>query len=131
LRDRSVTFANRDFKVTRERELSMGSFALYIVAAIAEIGGCFAFWAWLRLGKSVYWTVPGLLALVVFALLLSRIDVSFAGRAYAAYGGVYIIACLVWLWIVEGTQPDGWDLLGASFCLIGAAIILFGPRTPI
>ena len=109
----------------------MGSFALYIAAAIAEIGGCFAFWAWLRLGKSVYWTVPGLLALVVFALLLSRIDVAFAGRAYAAYGGVYIVACLVWLWIVEGTQPDGWDLLGASFCLIGAAIILFGPRTPI
>jgi len=55
--------------------------------------------------------------------------VSFAGRAYAAYGGVYIVACLVWLWIVEGTQPDGWDLSGASFCLIGAAIILFEPQT--
>ena len=107
----------------------MSSFVIYIAAAIAEIAGCFAFWAWLRLDKSVYWTFPGLLALVVFAVLLTRIDVAFAGRAFAAYGGVYIAASLVWLWIVEGTQPDRWDFLGASVCLMGTAIILFGPRT--
>lgn len=57
-----------------------------------------------------------------------RIDSSHAGRAYAAYGGVYIVSCLIWLWAVEKAQPDRWDLLGASICIIGSLIILFGPR---
>lgn len=100
---------------------------LYAVAAIAEIAGCFAFWAWLRLGKSVWWTLPGLVSLVVFALLLTRIDSDAAGRAFAAYGGVYIAASLVWLWSVEGIRPDRWDFIGASICLAGAGLILFGP----
>jgi len=101
---------------------------LYLGAALAEIGGCFAFWAWLRLGKSIFWIVPGILALAVFAFLLTRIDTDFAGRAYAAYGGVYIASSLLWLWAVEGMRPDRWDLTGATICLLGAAIILLGPR---
>ncbi len=64
-----------------------------------------------------------------FAVLLTRADAAFAGRAYAAYGGIYVAASLVWLWIVERTQPDRWDLIGATVVLIGAAIIYFGPRT--
>ena len=101
---------------------------LYLGAALAEIAGCFSFWAWLRLGKSIYWIVPGVLALAVFAFLLTRIDTDFAGRAYAAYGGVYIASSLLWLWAVEGMRPDRWDLSGAAICLLGAAIILLGPR---
>ncbi|MCH8313203.1 MAG: YnfA family protein [Nitrospinae bacterium] len=106
----------------------MNSFAIYIVTAVAEIGGCFAFWAWLRLGKSVYWVLPGLISLVVFAFLLTRIEADFAGRSYAAYGGVYISASLLWLWIIEGQYPDKWDILGGIICLVGTAVILFGPR---
>lgn len=106
----------------------MRSFAYYIAAAGAEIGGCFAFWAWLKLGRSALWALPGVALLVIFALLLTRIDAMFAGRAYAAYGGVYIAASLVWLWSVEGARPDRWDLAGAAICLAGAAVILFGPR---
>ncbi len=106
----------------------MKSLILYIAAAGAEIVGCFAFWAWLKLGKSVLWVIPGFVALVLFAFLLTRIDSLFAGRAFAAYGGVYIAASLVWLWAVEGVRPDRWDLIGAAICLIGAATILFGPR---
>ena len=106
----------------------MTSFAYYIAAAVAEIAGCFAFWAWLRLGKSVYWVLPGIAALIAFALLLTRIESVFAGRAFAAYGGVYIAASLIWLWSVEGQRPDRWDFLGAVICLAGAAVILFGPR---
>ncbi|TDI64385.1 MAG: hypothetical protein E2O90_09825, partial [Alphaproteobacteria bacterium] len=75
----------------------MRAFAIYVAAAIAEIGGCFAFWAWLRLGKSALWLVPGMAALVLFAYLLTRIDSVYAGRAFAAYGGVYIAASLAWL----------------------------------
>ena len=66
--------------------------------------------------------------LFVFALLLTRIDAGFAGRAYAAYGGVYITASLGWLWLVEGLRPDRWDALGGAIALLGGAIILFGPR---
>ncbi|HIM77417.1 MAG TPA: YnfA family protein [Rhodospirillales bacterium] len=106
----------------------MKSLILYIAAAGAEIAGCFAFWAWLKLGKSGLWLIPGVAALVLFAFLLTRIDSLFAGRAFAAYGGVYIAASLVWLWAVEGARPDRWDAIGAVICLIGAAVILFGPR---
>jgi len=106
----------------------MGAIPTYIAAAFAEIGGCFAFWAWLRLGKTPLWLGPGLASLVLFAWLLTRIDAGFAGRAYAAYGGIYILASLVWMWGVEGARPDRWDIAGAALCLIGAGIILFGPR---
>ena len=106
----------------------MQSFGFYILAAVGEIAGCFAFWAWLRLGKPVYWIIPGVLALVAFAFLLTRIDALFAGRAYAAYGGVYIVASVLWLWSIEGVRPDRWDMIGAAVCLFGAAIILLGPR---
>lgn len=105
------------------------SYAWMVLAAVCEIGGCFAFWAWLRLGKSAAWLVPGMLALAVFALALTRIESAFAGRVYAAYGGVYIVAALGWLWLVERHAPDRWDLFGAGVCLIGTTIILFGPRT--
>jgi small multidrug resistance family-3 protein len=101
----------------------------YALAAIAEITGCFAFWAWLRLNASVFWLIPGVVALILFAFLLTRIDAAFAGRAYAAYGGIYIAASLVWMWTVEGRAPDKWDVGGALVCLAGALVILYGPRT--
>lgn len=101
---------------------------IYLGAALAEIAGCFAFWAWLRLDKSPLWLVPGMLSLALFAYLLTLVDSEAAGRAYAAYGGVYIAASLMWLWRVEGLQPDRWDLTGATLCLAGAAIIIAGPR---
>jgi small multidrug resistance family-3 protein len=97
-------------------------------AAVCEIAGCFAFWAWLRLGRSALWLAPGMLALALFAFLLTRTGAGFAGRAFAAYGGVYIAASLAWLWAVEGVRPDRWDLLGAALCLTGAAVILLVPR---
>jgi len=102
--------------------------ALYVAAAVAEIGGCFAFWAWLRLGRSALWAIPGVVALIAFAYLLTRVEAQFAGRAFAAYGGVYIAASLAWMMAVEGARPDRWDLIGAVVCVAGAAIILFGPR---
>jgi small multidrug resistance family-3 protein len=106
----------------------MKSVAWYLLAAFGEIGGCFAFWAWLRMQKSPSWAIPGTVSLVVFALALTRIDSAAAGRAYAAYGGVYILSSVVWLWLVEGVRPDRWDIGGAAICLCGAAVILFGPH---
>ncbi len=108
----------------------MRTIAAYVGAAMAEIAGCFAFWAWLRLDRSAWWVLPGLAALALFAWLLTLVESSAAGRAYAAYGGIYIAASLAWLWIAEGIKPDRWDLAGAALCLLGATIIVAAPRTP-
>ena len=104
------------------------SFVYYSAAALLEIAGCFCVWAWARQGRSMVWLVPGVLSLAAFAYTLTRVESLFAGRAYAAYGGVYIVASLLWLWSVERMAPDRYDLAGAALCLIGAGVILLGPR---
>lgn len=101
----------------------------YAIAALAEIAGCFAFWAWLRMNASALWLAPGVVSLILFAWLLTRIEADFAGRAYAAYGGIYIAASLLWLWLAEAKTPDRWDVVGAATCIAGALIIVLGPRT--
>jgi small multidrug resistance family-3 protein len=101
---------------------------VYVGAALAEIAGCFGFWMWLRHGRSIAWLIPAMASLALFAWLLTLVDSTAAGRAYAAYGGVYIAASLGWLWSVEGIRPDRWDAVGAALCLMGAAVILMGPR---
>jgi small multidrug resistance family-3 protein len=102
--------------------------ALYVAAAIAEIAGCFALWAVARLNASALWLIPGVILLILFGWVLTRVDVEFAGRAYAAYGGIYIAASLAWLWAVEGKVPDHWDIIGALICIAGAMVILYGTR---
>lgn len=106
----------------------MQTFIFFLIAALGEVFGCYTFWIWLKLGKSIYWVIPGLFALVIFAVSLTKIDVSNAGRAYAAYGGIYILSSLVWLWLVEGIRPDRWDLLGVTISLMGTIVILFRPH---
>ena len=107
----------------------MNSFAIYFFAAIAEISGCFAFWIWFRLGKSPFWAVPGIVLLIIFAFLLTKVESLFAGRAFAAYGGIYIFSSLAWMWVVEGVQPNRWDLTGAMICIIGSVITLISSRS--
>lgn len=101
---------------------------IFVTAAIAELAGCFAFWAWARSGQSVLWLVPGVGVLALFAWLLTLSPADAAGRTYAVYGGIYIVASLGWLWAVEGHRPDAWDLAGALICLGGAALMLWAPR---
>src|SRR3546814_5037980 len=82
----------------------MSAYFVYPFAAFCEIAGCFAFWAWWRLDRSALWLLPGLVVLALFAWLLAQVPTDEAGRAYAAYGGVYVAASLLWLWTVEGTH---------------------------
>ena len=104
--------------------------AVFVLAAFFEIAGCFAFWAWLRRGGSPLIALLGVLSLIAFAFTLTRVDSAFAGRAYAAYGGIYIAASLVWLWLAEGQRPIWSDILGASIAIIGALVIVgLAPRT--
>lgn len=102
------------------------SYLIFFAAAVFEIAGCYAFWAWWRLEKTPLWLIPGLLSLIAFAWLLAQTDAALAGRAYAAYGGIYIVSSLIWMAVVEKSMPVVSDYLGAALCLVGAGIILFG-----
>ena len=102
---------------------------VYAAAAAAEIGGCFAVWAVLRNGAPKLWLLAGVCLLVIFACLLTLIPSNSAGRAFAAYGSIYIVSSLGVMWFLERTRPDVWDISGGLICLLGAGLILFAPRT--
>jgi small multidrug resistance family-3 protein len=106
----------------------MKSALWFCLAALGEIAGCYAFWGWQRLKWPGWVIAPGVVALVIFAWALTRVDTAHAGRAYAAYAAVYLTGALIWLRVVEGVIPDRWDLLGGGIALLGCAVILFGPR---
>lgn len=106
----------------------MTTVGFFVIAAFFEIAGCFAFWSYVRLGRSPWVLAAGMISLALFAYALTRVDAAFAGRAYAAYGGIYVAASLVWLRAVEGVRPDRWDVTGAMVCIAGACIIIFGRR---
>lgn len=105
----------------------MRTILLYLLTAAAEIGGCYCVYLWIRLGKTSVWLIPGVLLLGLFAWLLTLHPLA-SGRIYAAYGGVYILSSILWLWIGDGLTPDRWDWIGAALCLTGASVIYFGPR---
>lgn len=101
---------------------------IYAAAAICEIAGCYFVWMWWRLGHSWLWLLPALVSLALFAGLLALIEAPAAGRIFAAYGGVYVIASLIWMWSVEGLRPDRFDLVGSCLILAGALVVLAAPR---
>lgn len=100
---------------------------LFVLTAVAEIVGCYLPYLWLKAGKSAWLLFPAAISLALFAWLLT-LHPAAAGRTYAAYGGVYIGVAIVWLWLVEGIRPTGWDLLGAAVAILGMAIIMYAPR---
>lgn len=100
---------------------------LFILTAVAEIGGCYLPYLWLRQGKTAWLLLPGAVLLALFAWLLT-LHPSAAGRTYAAYGGVYVGTAILWLWWIEGIRPDRWDLLGTAVILAGVCLIAFGPH---
>lgn len=102
--------------------------ALFILTAVTEIVGCYLPFLWLRRGGSPWLLLPAALSLAAFAWLLSLHPVLGAGRTYAAYGGVYVAVALLWMYGVEGTRPDRWDLVGGAVTLAGMSIIAFAPR---
>lgn len=100
---------------------------LFTLTALAEIIGCYLPYLWLKQGRSVWLLLPAAFSLALFAWLLT-LHPQAAGRVYAAYGGVYVGVALLWLWWVDSIRPTTTDLVGAGVCLLGMAIILFGPR---
>ncbi|OGT70320.1 MAG: hypothetical protein A3H44_01420 [Gammaproteobacteria bacterium RIFCSPLOWO2_02_FULL_57_10] len=102
--------------------------ALFFVTALAEIIGCYLPYLWLKEEKSVWLLVPAAISLATFAWLLS-LHPTAAGRVYAAYGGVYIFAAILWLWAVDGIKPTVWDIVGSCVAITGMAIIMLAPRS--
>lgn len=104
------------------------TFSLFILAGIAEIGGGYLIWLWLREGKSFYYGMGGGLALALYGVIASLQNFPSFGRVYAAYGGIFIFLSILWGWGIDKKTPDFYDWLGAGICLIGVSVILFGPR---
>jgi small multidrug resistance family-3 protein len=100
--------------------------ALFFVTAVAEILGCYLPYLWLREGRSAWLLVPAAASLAAFVWLLS-LHPTAAGRVYAAYGGVYVVVAVLWLWSVDGVRPTTWDVVGSGVALAGMAIIMFAP----
>jgi len=101
-------------------------FGIYFLAALFEILGCYSFWMVFKLQKSSYWLFTGVISLILFAYILTKVNLEFAGRAYAIYGGIYIISSLLWLFFVEKQSFNKWDIIGSFIIFIGIFIILFG-----
>ena len=99
---------------------------LFALTAVAEIVGCYLPWLVLKQGKSIWLLVPATASLALFVWLLTLHPFA-AGRTYAAYGGMYITVALLWLWSIDGIALSRWDLIGASFALLGMAIIAMQP----
>lgn len=101
--------------------------ALFAVTALAEIVGCYLPWLVMKQAKPVWLLLPGGLSLFLFAWLLT-LHPAAAGRTYAAYGGMYIVVALMWLWIVDGVQLTRWDIAGGVIALVGMSVIALQPR---
>lgn len=101
-------------------------FFLYFFAAFFEILGCYSFWLHFKLQKSSLFLLIGIFSLIIFAYLLTKVNLEFAGRAYAVYGGIYIISSLFWLYFVEKAMFNRWDIFGSLVIFVGVFIILFG-----
>ena len=104
----------------------IGNLGIFFIAAFFEILGCFAFWLYFRAEKTPWWIALGVISLILFAYILTKIDVEHAGRVYAIYGGIYIVASLLWLMFIEKESFNRWDIIGAGICILGASVILIG-----
>lgn len=103
------------------------TYAAFFAAALFEIGGCYLVWLAVRTGQPWLW-LPALAALGLFGFLLTLSGMDSAGRAFAVYGGIYILASIAFMAGFEGIRPDRWDLIGAGLALAGASVIFFAPR---
>lgn len=103
------------------------SLTYFVLAGLAEIGGGYLMWLWLRDGASAWLGLAGALVLAIYGVIPTLQPAGF-GRVYAAYGGIFIVLSLVWGWGVDGVAPDRWDLFGAALALAGASIMMYAPR---
>lgn len=101
---------------------------LFVLAGLAEIGGGYLIWLWLKEGRTIFWGIFGGMALVLYGVIATFQAFSSFGRVYAAYGGVFIVLSVLWGLGIDKKTPDLYDFIGAGICLVGVSIMLFAPR---
>lgn len=104
------------------------SLALFLLAALCEIGGCWLVWQGVRAQRGWVWIVAGIAVLAGYGLVATRQPSGDFGRILAAYGGIFIGGSLVWGWVFDGYRPDRFDVIGALICLVGMGVIMYAPR---
>ncbi len=104
------------------------SIALFIAAAIAEIGGAYLMWQAIKEGRGLLFALAGAVALAGYGAIAALQTEAHFGRVLAAYGGVFIFGSLLWGMAFDGFRPDRFDLAGAGVCLIGVGLIMYAPR---
>jgi len=104
------------------------SIALFVIAAIAEIGGTWLVWQGVRAHRGVAWMGAGVAALAAYGFVATFQHDPHLGRILAAYGGIFVAGSLAWGVVMDGFQPDRYDLVGAAICLVGVAVIMYAPR---
>lgn len=104
------------------------SIFIFLLAGLAEIGGGYMVWLWLREGRPYWFGIIGAIVLVLYGILPTLQKFPDFGRVYAAYGGVFIILSVLWGWGVDKKMPDMYDWIGAAVCLVGVSIMLWAPR---
>ncbi|MGN0065905.1 MAG: YnfA family protein [Nocardioides sp.] len=108
--------------------LEARSIALFVLAALAEIGGAWLVWQGIREHRGLLWVGAGCVALGVYGVIATlQPDANF-GRILAAYGGVFVAGSLAWGMVVDGFRPDRYDVIGALVCLVGVGVIMYAPR---
>ncbi|UNK18245.1 YnfA family protein [Paenibacillus sp. N3/727] len=104
------------------------SIIIFLLAGLAEIGGGYLVWLWLREGRPYWYGIIGAVVLVLYGILPTLQKFPDFGRVYAAYGGVFIILSVLWGWGIDKKMPDTYDWIGAAVCLVGVSIMLWAPR---
>jgi len=104
------------------------SIVLFVLAAVAEIGGAWLVWQGWREHRGLWWIAAGVLALGVYGFVATFQPDPHFGRILAAYGGVFVAGSLLWGVLVDRFRPDRFDLIGAALCLVGVAVIMYAPR---
>ncbi|MFV2109220.1 MULTISPECIES: YnfA family protein [Micromonosporaceae] len=104
------------------------SLVLFVLAALAEIGGAWLIWQGWREHRGLLWIAAGVMALGLYGFAASLQPDPHFGRILAAYGGVFVAGSLAWGVVVDKFRPDRWDITGAAICLIGVAVIMYAPR---
>lgn len=104
------------------------AYTLFVIAGLAEIGGGYLVWLWLRNGKSAWIGIAGGIILFLYGVIATRQEFSSFGKVYAAYGGVFILMSVLWGWIVAKNVPNLAEWIGAGICLLGVTVMMLGPK---
>lgn len=107
----------------------LNAVVLFVIAGLAEIGGGYLIWLWLRESKSAWYGAIGGIILVLYGIIPTLQQFPSFGRVYAAYGGVFVVLAVLWGWWIDKKTPDLYDWIGAGICIIGVSVMLWAPRS--